>query len=237
VIIDEFIVSAEDKWGQTSGLVLLLPHGYEGQGPDHSSARLERFLTLAAEDNIQVTQPTTAAQYFHLLRRQVRVRKPLIVLTPKALLRAKVAASPAAAFTSGSFEEVLADTGNVSRDHVRRVLLCSGKIAYDLTKRRDERGAPVAIVRVEQLYPWAEQQIRAQLDRYPAAADVVWVQEEPENQGAWPFAHGRLHRILRESNRRLRHVARFESGSPATGSKVIHEQEHAQILDEAFAEV
>ena len=237
VIIDEFIVSAEDKWGQTSGLVLLLPHGYEGQGPDHSSARLERFLTLAAEDNIQITQPTTAAQYFHLLRRQVHRdgRKPLVVLTPKALLRAAAAASPAAAFTQGSFQEVLGDPSPPSQ--VRRVLLCSGKIAYDLIERRDQTKFPAAVIRIEQLYPWPDQQIRSQLDRYPGATEVAWVQDEPENQGAWPFAYRRLHRILQESGRTLRHVTRLGSGSQATGSKVIHAQEHAQILDEAFAEV
>jgi multifunctional 2-oxoglutarate metabolism enzyme len=236
VIIDEFVAAAEDKWGETSGLVLLLPHGYEGQGPDHSSARPERFLTLAAEDNIQITQPTTAAQYFHLLRRQMHrdTRKPLVVLTPKALLRSKDAASAAAAFTRGSFQEVLDDPA--APDDVRRVLLCSGKIAYDLMRRRDDDSAAVAVVRVEQLYPWPEQQIRTLLDRYPDA-DVVWVQDEPANQGAWAFAHARLHRMLHESHRALRHVARLESGSPATGSQVIHAQEQAQLLDEVFAEV
>ncbi|MGH8884830.1 MAG: multifunctional oxoglutarate decarboxylase/oxoglutarate dehydrogenase thiamine pyrophosphate-binding subunit/dihydrolipoyllysine-residue succinyltransferase subunit [Egibacteraceae bacterium] len=236
VIIDEFVVAAEDKWGETSGLVLLLPHGYEGQGPDHSSARLERFLTLAAEDNIQVAQPTTAAQCFHLLRRQVRrdARKPLVVLTPKALLRSRAASSPTAAFTSGSFQEVLGDPG--APDVVRRVLLCSGKIAYDLMRRRDGDGAAVAVVRVEQLYPWPQRQVRAQLDRYPGA-QVVWVQDEPANQGAWAFARPRLRSALAEPARALWHVARGESGSPATGSQVIHAQEHAQLLDEAFAEV
>ncbi|MGH8901998.1 MAG: multifunctional oxoglutarate decarboxylase/oxoglutarate dehydrogenase thiamine pyrophosphate-binding subunit/dihydrolipoyllysine-residue succinyltransferase subunit [Egibacteraceae bacterium] len=237
VVIDEFIASAEEKWGQASGVVLLLPHGYEGQGPDHSSARLERFLTLSAEDNIQVTQPTTAAQYFHLLRRQARrgVRKPLVVLTPKALLRSKAAASPATACTTGSFQEVLGDPA-AAPEGVTQVLLCSGRIAYDLMRRRDHDGARAAIVRVEQLYPWPGQQICAQLDRYPSATDVVWVQDEPENQGAWAFAHARLHRVLHESGRAFRHVTRFESGSPATGSKVIHEQELAQLLDEALGD-
>jgi 2-oxoglutarate decarboxylase len=237
VIVDQFLVAAQDKWGQTSGLVLLLPHGYEGQGPEHSSARLERFLTLSAEDNIQVAQPTTAAQYFHLLRRQMHrdVRKPLIVMTPKALLRAKAASSPAEAFTSGSFQEVLGDPR--APEGVRRVLLCSGKVAYDLLSRRDQDKAPVAVVRVEQLYPWPQEQIREQLARYPGAQQVMWVQEEPENMGAWTFVHNRLHRLLGESGLRLGHVSRFESASPATGRKAIHEQEHAQLLDKALAEV
>ena len=234
VIVDQFVVAAEDKWRQHSGLVMLLPHGYEGQGAEHSSARLERFLTLCAEDNIQVVQPTTAAQYFHVLRRQMHreVRKPLVVMTPKSLLRARTAASPAPAFTSGTFREVLPDPG--SPDAVRRILLCSGKVAYDLLARRDDQGALAAVVRVEQLYPWPDELIRDQLDRYPDAEEVTWVQDEPENMGAWTFVHGRLHRLLREPGPRLRHVSRFESGSPATGRKTIHEQERAQLLDEAF---
>jgi multifunctional 2-oxoglutarate metabolism enzyme len=233
IIIDQFLVAAEDKWNQTSGLVLLLPHGYEGQGPEHSSARLERFMVLAAEDNLQVTQPTTAAQYFHLLRRQMlrEVRKPLVVLTPKGLLRARPAASPAAAFEQGSFQEVLGDPG--APDDARRVLLCSGRIAYDLLARRDALEAPAAVLRVEQLYPTPLDQIRAQLERFPQATEVVWVQDEPENMGAWPYMHGRLHRLLR-TDYTLRHLARFESGSPATGSATIHEQEQEHLLAAAF---
>ncbi|MGH8908059.1 MAG: multifunctional oxoglutarate decarboxylase/oxoglutarate dehydrogenase thiamine pyrophosphate-binding subunit/dihydrolipoyllysine-residue succinyltransferase subunit [Egibacteraceae bacterium] len=235
VIVDQFVVAARDKWGQTSGLVLLLPHGYEGQGPEHSSARLERFLTLCAQDNIQVAQPTSAAQFFHLLRRQMRrdVRRPLIVMTPKGMLRAKAAASPAEAFTSGSFQEVLGDP--TAPEDVRRVLLCSGKIAYDLLARRDAARAPVAVVRVEQLYPWPGARIGEQLlDRYPGARAVVWVQEEPENMGAWVFARDRLRLPAGLS---LRHACRAESPSPATGRHTTHEQEHAHLLDEAFAEV
>jgi multifunctional 2-oxoglutarate metabolism enzyme len=233
VIIDQFIVAAEDKWRQTSGLVLLLPHGYEGQGPEHSSARLERFLILSAGNNMSVTQPTTAAQYFHLLRRQMHrdIRKPLVVLTPKGLLRAKPAASPAVAFTEGHFREVLPEPS--PPDDARRVLLCSGKIAYDLVRQRDERGAPAAVVRVEQLYPWPQEQIRAAVESFGDATEVFWVQDEPENMGAWSFAHGRLHRLLRDDYT-LRHVSRFESGSPATGSSTIHEQEHRQLMDRAF---
>jgi multifunctional 2-oxoglutarate metabolism enzyme len=234
IIIDQFIVAAEDKWGQTSGLVLLLPHGFEGQGPEHSSARIERFLVLAAQDNIQVTQPTTAAQYFHMLRRQMKrdIVKPLVVFTPKGLLRAKPAMSPADAFTSGRFQEVMADPG--APDDVRRVLLCSGRVAFDLIAERDERSAPAAVVRVEQLYPWPGEQI---LEAVRACGDgveeVVWVQDEPENMGPWPFAHLRLHRLLRDEYT-LRHVSRYESASPAAGSATRHDQEHEDLLRRAF---
>ena len=236
VVIDQFIAAAEDKWGQTSGLVLLLPHGYEGQGPEHSSARIERFLTLAAEDNIQVAQPSTAAQYFHLLRRQMHreVRKPLIVFSPKGMLRAPAAASPASAFTSGSFQEVVGDPN--APETVRRVLLCSGKIAHELSAQRDQREAPAAIVRVEQLYPWPGDEIGEALERYPDANEVYWIQDEPENMGPWPFAHGRLHRLLRE-RWTLRHRSRFESASPATGSHTVHDQEFEQLVNEAFEDL
>ena len=235
VIIDQFLVAAEDKWGQRSGLVLLLPHGYEGQGPEHSSARIERFLTLCAEGNMQVAQPTTAAQYFHALRRQMArdLRKPLIVFTPKALLRAKVAASATSEFTSGSFQEVFPlDTG-VPAGEVRRVLLCSGKVAYDLAAAREEREAPVAIVRVEQLYPFPEQQISEAIEAFPNAQDVYWVQDEPENMGPWPFMHGRLHSVLGK-RLPLRHASRVESASPATGSHAMHEQEQRKLMEDAF---
>jgi multifunctional 2-oxoglutarate metabolism enzyme len=235
VIIDQFIVAAEDKWNQTSGLVLLLPHGYEGQGPEHSSGRIERFLTLSAGDNIQVAQPTTAAQYFHLLRRQMHrdVRKPLIVLTPKGLLRAKPANSPAAAFESGSFAEVLPEASPPAAEDVKRVLLCSGRIAYDLVRARDEREVPAAVVRVEQLYPFPAEQITETLAGFPDAEEVFWVQDEPDNMGPWPFAHGRLHRILRDDYR-LKHVSRPESASPAAGSSTIHEQEQELLLSDAL---
>jgi 2-oxoglutarate dehydrogenase E1 component len=233
IIIDQFLVAAEDKWRQTSGLALLLPHGYEGQGPEHSSARLERFLVLCAEDNMQVTQPTTAAQYFHLLRRQLhrQVRKPLIVLTPKGLLRAKSAMSRAEEFTQGCFQEVIRD-GAV--DTAKRVILCNGRVAFDLIGRRDEHEHPAAVVRVEQLYPFPDQQIREVIESYgDGVEEVMWVQDEPDNMGAWPFMHQRLHRLLRDDFQ-LRHVSRFESASPATGSGTIHEQEQAQLLDRAF---
>jgi multifunctional 2-oxoglutarate metabolism enzyme len=216
--------------------VLLLPHGYEGQGPEHSSARIERFLTLAAEDNIQVVNCTSAGQYFHLLRRQMLrdVRKPLVVFTPKSLLRAKAARSPIAAFTEGSFREVLDDRGVADPSAVRRVVLCSGKVGQEALAARDKRGAPVAIVRVEQLYPWPYDQLSEIVARYPAADEIVWLQEEPANMGAWAFAQDRLAERFADSHRVLR-VSRYESGSPATGSHTIHVQEQEAILDAALS--
>ncbi|MCA1692426.1 MAG: multifunctional oxoglutarate decarboxylase/oxoglutarate dehydrogenase thiamine pyrophosphate-binding subunit/dihydrolipoyllysine-residue succinyltransferase subunit [Actinobacteria bacterium] len=237
VVIDQFLTAAEDKWGQSSGLVLLLPHGYEGQGPEHSSARVERFLTLCAEDNIQVVNPTTAGQYFHVLRRQVRRagRKPLVVLTPKSLLRARHARSPVDDLTSGAFSEVLPDAGfRGDPADVRRVVLTSGKVAYDAMVARDERGLPVPVVRVEQLYPWPEAAVLSALAGYPSATEVVWLQEEPENMGPWPFVHLRLHRILRD-RLNLRHVSRSPSASPATGSQTVHAEEQAALLESAFS--
>jgi multifunctional 2-oxoglutarate metabolism enzyme len=238
VVIDQFLVAGEDKWGQTSGLVLLLPHGYEGQGPEHSSGRMERFLTLAAEDNIQVVVPSTPAQYFHVLRRQMHrdIRKPLVVFTPKSLLRHPAAASPAEAFTSGHFQEVLADPTGPDPDRVRTALLCSGKIFYDLSARREQGGQDhVALIRVEQLYPFPSDQILAQLGRFPHADTVRWVQEEPANMGADDFVHSRLHATIPDGVT-IGHVAREESGSPAAGSATIHEAEQEDLMDAAFAD-
>ena len=236
IIIDQFLVAAEDKWQQTSGLVMLLPHGYEGQGPEHSSARIERFLTMCAEDNIQVVNATTPAQYFHLLRRQVRreIRKPLVVFTPKSLLRAKQAHSSVDDLTNGSFQEVLDDRAVSDPAAVARIIFCSGKVAYDAIARRDEAGAPVAIVRVEQLYPFPREQLIDILRRYENAREVVWLQEEPENMGPWRFMYDRSHEI-ENAGYKVRQVCRVESGSPATGSGVIHAQELNDLLDEAFA--
>jgi 2-oxoglutarate dehydrogenase E1 component len=242
IIVDNFLVAAEDKWGQHSGLVLLLPHGYEGQGPEHSSARIERFLTLSARGNLRVTEPTTAAQYFHLLRAQVRtpVRKPLVVFTPKSLLRARTARSPIQAFTAGSFAEVLDDPAagheGFDADRVQRVVLCTGKVAYDALARRDalgDAGASVVVARVEQIYPWPADQIAALLDRYSNAREVVWLQEEPENMGAWGFVHMRLHSLIRETHA-LRHVSRAESASPASGSAALHHLEQEDLLTRAI---
>jgi 2-oxoglutarate decarboxylase len=235
IIIDQYLAASEDKWNQRSGLVLLLPHGYDGQGPEHSSARIERFLTLCAEDNMQVANCTNAAQYFHLLRRQVRLDrpKPLVVFTPKYLLRAKESRSPVSAFTEGSFEEVLDDPNVTDPTAVQRVILCSGKVAFDLMKRQASTQAPAAIVRVEQLYPFPAKQIVSLLDRYENADSVFWVQEEPENMGPWPFVESRLHGLL-PGQVKLGHSSRSESGSPATGSAAVHQQEQEALVDRAF---
>ncbi len=234
IVIDNFLSSAGDKWGQNSALTLLLPHGYEGQGPEHSSARLERFLALCADGNMTVAQPTTAAQYFHLLRAQAlrSTRRPLIVMTPKSLLRARQARSSIEQLVAGSWNEVLDDEG-VDRAAVERIVLCSGKVAYEAMTRRDRivdaGGAPIAVIRVEQLYPWPDRQLSEMLSAYPGAAEVVWLQEEPENMGAWTFVHGRLHKLL-GARYKLRHVSRDPSGSPATGSSAIHQLETEDLL-------
>jgi 2-oxoglutarate dehydrogenase E1 component len=232
VIIDQFLASCESKWNRSSGLVLLLPHAYEGQGPEHSSARLERFLQMCAEDNIQVAYPTTPAQYFHLLRRQVKrkFRKPLVVMTPKSLLRLPAAVSPVVEFATGSFREVLDDRANP--DQVTRVLVCSGKVYFDLAKRRDELATQaVAVVRLEQLYPWPEAQLAAVLGRYRRAREWVWVQEESQNMGGWTFAEPRL----RAMNFPFEYVGRDASASPSTGSHHVHEKEQKLLVDGAFA--
>jgi multifunctional 2-oxoglutarate metabolism enzyme len=236
VIVDQYLVAAEDKWNQRNGLVLLLPHGYEGQGPEHSSARIERFLTAAAEDNIQVCNATTAAQYFHLLRRQVHTERhtPLILFTPKQGLRMRQTRSPIEDLAQGSFEEVLDDPFVTDRDAVQRIVFCSGKVAWDAIAERDKRGAPVAVVRVEQLYPSPIEQLLDLLDRYPNARQLVWLQEEPENMGGWKFVESRVWRV-KERGYDFRHVARVESGSPATGSKGIHDQELADLMEETFS--
>ncbi|MCW2702995.1 MAG: kgd [Blastococcus sp.] len=242
MVIDEFISSGEAKWGQRSGVVMLLPHGLEGQGPDHSSGRIERFLQLSAENNMTVANCSTPANYFHLLRRQALsdVHRPLVVFTPKSLLRAKAAVSSVADFTDENFRPVLPDTG-VGGDPlddaaVRRVLLCSGKVAYDLMAHRESEGlADVAVVRVEQLYPLPAEQIREQLERYPNAMDVVWVQEEPMNMGAWQFMAVNLPEDLPEG-RTFRRVSRKASASPAVGSAKVHEVEQRQLVADAFAD-
>ena len=235
IIIDQYLVAAEDKWGQANGLVLLLPHGFEGQGPEHSSARIERFLTLCADDNIQVCNATTAAQYFHLLRRQVRreVRKPLVLFTPKAPLRMKESRSKIEALTAGSFQEVLDDPFVTDAKAVKRVVFCSGKVVWDAMAAREKRSAAAAVVRVEQLYPFPAEQMREVLDRYPNTRDVVWLQEEPDNMGPWSFVHARFHRVT-ESGPALRLVSRIGSGSPATGTKAIHDLELVEMMDETF---
>lgn len=238
VIIDQFIVSAEDKWRRLSGIVLLLPHGHEGQGPEHSSARLERFLALAAEHNIQIVSPTTPAQYFHSLRRQVlrRWRKPLIVMTPKSLLRHPAAVSLLADLAGGTFCEVLPDRSAAASARISRVLLCTGKVYYDLVRQRDERRREdVAVVRVEQLYPFPTEALRAALAGYADGTPAVWVQEEPENMGAWRYLRVRLGETLL-GRFPFSGVYRPASASPATGSGSNHKREQEQTLDEAFGE-
>jgi 2-oxoglutarate decarboxylase len=236
IIIDQYIVAAEDKWGQRNGVVLLLPHGYEGQGPEHSSARIERFLTLAAEDNMQVCNATTARQYFHLLRRQVHQERqtPLVLFTPKQGLRMKQTRSRIDELTTGSFEEILDDPHVSDPAAVSRVVFCSGKVAWDAMAARDERQAPVAVVRVEQLFPLpTEQMLDLLRSRYVNARELVWLQEEPENMGPWHFIEHHTWRV-KEIGYDLRHVARVESGSPATGSKTVHDQELADLMDGVF---
>ncbi len=235
VIVDQFVVAAEDKWDQTSGLVMLLPHGYEGQGPEHSSARIERFLTLAAGDNIQICNATTAAQLFHLLRRQVHrdVRKPLVIFTPKSGLRAKTSRSPVGSLVNGSFQEVLDDLGVTDPEGVQRVVFASGKVAVEAQLERDRRGAPVAVARVEQLYPWPYAQVAQVLEHYPNASEIVWLQEEPENMGAWNHIKGRLYEA-HESTHSIRRVSRQESASPATGVLAVHQAEHRDLFDSAL---
>jgi 2-oxoglutarate dehydrogenase complex dehydrogenase (E1) component-like enzyme len=238
IIVDQFIVAADDKWGQDSSLSLLLPHAFEGQGPEHSSARLERFLALCAEDNMRVVYPSTAAQYFHALRRQVKAarRIPLICLTPKRYLRMQQSRSPVSELTDGAFHTVLDDRAGEALDPatVRRVLLCTGKLAHELMDARDAQATPVAVVRIEQLYPWPEAELTEILARYPQASDVWWAQEEPGNMGAWNFVHGKLLRILRARGTELRHVARAASASPASGSTKVHEREQAELLAAAL---
>jgi 2-oxoglutarate dehydrogenase complex dehydrogenase (E1) component-like enzyme len=234
IIVDQFLTSADDKWGQGSSLTLLLPHGFEGQGPEHSSARLERFLTLCAEDNMRVVYPSTAAQYFHALRRQTKAARqmPLVCLTPKRYLRMHQSRSPVSELTDGAFHSVLDDRAADSLDaaNVHRVVLCTGKLAHELMDERDKSGAPVAVVRIEQLYPWPEVELVDVLARYPNASELWWVQEEPGNMGAWGFVHGRLLRVARGRNAELRHVARKASASPASGSMKVHEREQADLV-------
>ena len=235
IIIDNFLVAAEDKWGQLASLVMLLPHGYEGQGPEHSSGRIERFLSLCARNNLRVAQPTTAAQYFHLLRSQVRREHPtpLIVFTPKSMLRATASRSPLTEFVTGSFHTVLDDASAQPSD-VRRLVLATGKVAHEALAYRDEKGTnDVAIIRLEQIYPWPEEDLEAVFERYPNVELVTWLQEEPENMGAWPFVHHQFHKLLRDG-RRLTHVARAESASPATGSALVHTAEQADLMTRAI---
>jgi 2-oxoglutarate dehydrogenase E1 component len=234
-IIDEFISSGEQKWGQTSSVTLLLPHGYEGQGPDHSSARIERYLQLCAQDNMTVALPTTPANYFHLLRWQALSgrHKPLIVFTPKSLLRLKGATSATAEFTSGSFQPLIGEPAGFDAAKVRQVVLCTGKIYYDLAEHRAKTGSrDTAIVRVEQLYPIPARELQEELSRYPADAEITWAQEEPENQGAWPRMALRLPQLI---GRLPRLVALPASSAPAFGSAKVHAATHRELIEAALA--
>jgi 2-oxoglutarate dehydrogenase E1 component len=236
-IIDQFLASGETKWAQTSSLVLLLPHGYEGQGPEHSSARLERFLQMCAEDNMVVGNFTTPAQLFHALRRQVKreFKKPLVLMTPKSMLRSPQAVSKIEDFVSGSFQEVI-DDASVKAENVQRVLFCSGKVYYDLVAKRAKLGAEdVAIVRMEQLYPFHEVRVRQILQQYERAKNVVWVQEEPKNMGAWSFVAPHFAELLLISQN-LRYAGRKASASPATGFAAVHNLEQEALLDAAFGQ-
>jgi 2-oxoglutarate dehydrogenase E1 component len=241
VIIDQFIAPGESKWLRMSGLVLLLPHGYEGQGPEHSSARLERYLQLCGEDNMQVVNCTTPANFFHVLRRQVRrnFRKPLVVMTPKSLLRHKLCISALADMGPGThFHRVIGETGKlVTPDKVRRVVFCSGKVYYDLVAARDERGIKdVALIRLEQLYPFPIRSVTAELKRYPNA-ELVWCQEEPWNMGAWSFVDRRFEDLLLALDvaaKRPIYVGRAEASSPATGLFKRHVEEQTALVDEAL---
>ncbi|MBX3423118.1 MAG: 2-oxoglutarate dehydrogenase E1 component [Pirellulaceae bacterium] len=236
VIVDQFIASAEDKWGRLSKLTMLLPHGFEGAGPEHSSARLERFLLLSAEHNIQVTQPSTPAQYFHLLRRQVKRRwsKPLMVLTPKSLLRHTACVSSIDELAAGQFYKILPDN-SIEPQAAKRIVLCTGKLYYELIERRQQTQAhDVAIIRIEQLYPLSEHELLTALRPYQPGTDLVWVQEEPTNMGAWQYMKVRFGDCLMEQGWKLTRISRVESASPSTGSARSHSLEQQELLDETF---
>jgi 2-oxoglutarate dehydrogenase E1 component len=236
VVIDQFIASGEAKWGRQCGLTMLLPHGYEGQGPEHSSARLERYLQLCAEHNIQVCVPSTPAQFFHMLRRQVvrPMRKPLIVMTPKSLLRRKESTSPLEDLATGAFQCVIADPAKPSPKKVKRVVFCSGKVYFDIAAERDKRGIEdVALVRVEQLYPFPHADFAAQIALYPGARSIVWAQEEPANQGAWHRIQHYLLEHLR-ADQVLTAAQRKSSASPAVGYLALHNQQQKEIIDAAL---
>ena len=239
VVIDQFIASGEVKWGRINGITLMLPHGYEGQGPEHSSARLERFMQLAADTNMQIVQPTTASQIFHVLRRQMvrNLRKPLVIMTPKSLLRNKDATSPLSEFTKGGFQTVLGEQDAAIAKNaakVKRVIACSGKVYYDLVKKRTEaERSDVAIIRVEQLYPFPHKVFAAELKKYPNATDIVWCQDEPQNQGAWFFIQHNIHENMHEGQK-LGYAGRAASASPAVGYAHLHQEQQKALIDAAF---
>ena len=238
VVIDQFISSGEQKWGRLSGLTLLLPHGYEGMGPEHSSARLERYLQLCAQENMQVCIPTTPAQMFHLLRRQMlrKVRKPLIVMTPKSLLRHKLAVSSLEDLSSGEFQCVMPDALPDDFKLIKQLIFCSGKVYYDLLEyRQSQKINSVALIRLEQLYPFRENEIKIFLKKnYPAVKNIIWCQEEPQNQGAWSYIKPLLGDCLIKSQT-LRYAGRPAAASTATGSAKKHQQEQRALVEQAFS--
>ncbi|MCX7255500.1 MAG: 2-oxoglutarate dehydrogenase E1 component [Polaromonas sp.] len=242
VVIDQFIASGEVKWGRVNGITLMLPHGYEGQGPEHSSARLERFMQLAADTNMQIVQPTTASQIFHVLRRQMvrNLRKPLVIFTPKSLLRNKDATSPLSEFTKGIFQTVIPENKEEvikKADKVKRVIACSGKVYYDLVKKREEKGSDdIAILRVEQLYPFPHKAFGAELKKYPNATDIVWCQDEPQNQGAWFFVQHYIYENMLDGQK-LGYSGRAASASPAVGYSHLHQEQQKALIDGAFAKL
>ena len=239
VVIDQFIASGEVKWGRVNGITLMLPHGYEGQGPEHSSARLERFMQLSADTNMQVVQPTTASQIFHILRRQMvrNLRKPLVIMTPKSLLRAKDAASPLSEFTKGSFQTVIPENKELKAEKVKRIVTCTGKVYYDLARKREERGSEdVVIIRIEQLYPFPHKAFATEIRKYPNATDVVWCQDEPQNQGAWFFVQHYIHENMQDGQR-LGYSGRAASASPAVGYSHLHQEQQKALVDGAFGKL
>jgi 2-oxoglutarate dehydrogenase E1 component len=240
VVIDQFIASGEVKWGRASGLVLMLPHGYEGQGPEHSSARIERFLQLCADHNMQVVQPTTAAQIFHLLRRQMvrQFRKPLVIFTPKSLLRNKDAGSSLNELSKGGFQTVIPEQDEkIDANKVKRVIVCSGKVYYDLVNARKTRGTTdTAIIRLEQLYPFPHKAFGAELKKYPNATEVVWAQDEPQNQGPWFQIQHNIFETM-DAGQRLAYAGRPASASPAVGYADKHIAQQKELLDTAFSKL
>lgn len=238
VVIDQFIASGEVKWGRANGLTLMLPHGYEGQGPEHSSARLERFMQLAADNNMQIVQPTTASQIFHLLRRQMlrMFRKPLVIMTPKSLLRAKDATSPVSEFTKGEFRTVIAElNAEIDASKVKRIIACSGKVYYDLVKARGDK-KDVAIIRVEQLYPFPHKAFSTEIKKYPNATEIVWCQDEPQNQGAWFFVQHYIHENMLDGQK-LGYAGRPASASPAVGYSHLHQEQLKSLLEQAYGKL
>jgi len=236
VVIDQFIASGEVKWGRVNGITLMLPHGYEGQGPEHSSARVERFMQLAADTNMQLVQPTTASQIFHVLRRQMvrNLRKPLIIFTPKSLLRHKDATSTLAEFTKGGFQTIIPEHKDIKADKVKRVVVCSGKVYYDLSKKREENGHDdTVLLRLEQLYPFPHKVFAAELKKYPNAMEVVWCQDEPQNQGAWFFVQHYLFENM-APGQKLGYSGRAASASPAVGYSHLHQDQQKALVDGAF---